>query len=83
MEDRLEYAHQFSKNNKKGLLSDKNCGCFYCLEIFNPIEITEWVPDSEGTALCPYCGVDSIIGEYTGLSITKKFLSEMNEYWFK
>ena len=82
MEDRLEYAHQFSRNNKKGLLGDKNCGCFYCLEIFEPHQITEWLTDSKNTAICPYCGIDSVIGEYSGFPITKEFLSEMRDYWF-
>ena len=38
-------AHYFSSNHKKQLLKDKKCGCFYCLEIFNPNQIKEWVDD--------------------------------------
>ena len=38
-------AHYFSSNHKKGLLKDKKCGCFYCLEIFDPNKINEWVDD--------------------------------------
>ena len=74
-------AHQFSKNNKDTLLKDKVCGCFYCLKIFEPSEIQGWV-DENKTAICPYCGIDSIISESSGLSITEEFLKEMNEYWF-
>ncbi len=75
-------AHSFSSNHKKQLLQDKKCGCFYCLEIFDPKEIKEWVPDYEGTAICPYCGLDSIIGESSGYPITKEFLSKMKARWF-
>jgi hypothetical protein len=76
-------AHQYCTNNKEDLRNDLVCGCFYCLEIFNPTEINEWIPDTKGTAVCPYCNVDSIIGESSGFPITKEFLTKMNDYWFK
>lgn len=75
-------AHKYSSNHKKQLLQDKVCGCFYCLEIFAPSEIGEWVPDPGETAICPYCGIDSIIGESSGYPITKDFLNEMKKVWF-
>ena len=52
------------------------------MKIFDPIEITEWLEDETGTALCPHCGIDSIIGNYTGFPITTDFLKKMNDYWF-
>ena len=75
-------AHKYSSNHKKELKKDKLCGCFYCLKIFNPKEIKFWIKDTKGTALCPYCGIDSVIGAYSGFPITTEFLSKMNEYWF-
>ena len=75
-------AHQFCTNNRKQLENDSVCGCFYCRKIFNPAEITEWLSETSGTALCPYCGVDAIIGEGSGFPITYEFLQEMNQYWF-
>lgn len=75
-------AHKFCYNNKEKLQKDQKCGCFYCLKIFDPAKIEDWIPDVTGTAMCPYCGIDSVIGEYSGLPITTEFLSEMNEYWF-
>lgn len=75
-------AHEFSSNHKNVLLKDEKCGCFYCLKIFNPNKIEEWIDDESGTAICPYCGIDSIIGESSGFPITEDFLKEMNNYWF-
>jgi hypothetical protein len=75
-------AHVFSANHKKELQKDRKCGCFYCLSIFSPVEIKEWIPDQAETAVCPYCGVDSVIGESSGYPITPQFLSEMKKYWF-
>lgn len=81
-DNRIKRAHDFCSDNKNSLTKDNTCGCFYCLKIFNPKEITEWIEDSNGTAICPYCGIDSVIGESSGFPITKEFLSEMSEYWF-
>ena len=75
-------AHKFCINNRSALKSDAACGCFYCLKIFDPKEITEWIEDTSGTAVCPYCGIDSIIGAYTGYPITHEFLEKMYRYWF-
>ncbi|EHQ91688.1 hypothetical protein [Desulfosporosinus youngiae] len=75
-------AHEFSSNHKEQLSKDKICGCFYCLKIYNPNEIEEWIKDINGTAICPYCGIDSVIGESSGYSITVEFLSKMKKYWF-
>lgn len=76
-------AHEYSINNKSIILKDKKCGCFYCIEIFSPTEITEWIDDKiDGTAICPWCGIDSVIGESSGFPITKEFLLKMKKYWF-
>lgn len=47
-----------------------------------PSEITEWIEDEGGTALCPYCGIESVIGENSGYPLTRDFLAEMHQYWF-
>ena len=81
MEDYIK-AHEFSSNHKEQILKDEKCGCFFCLRIFNPNEIVEWIEDEKGTAICPYCGIDSVIGESSRYPITKEFLKKMKEYWF-
>ena len=78
----LIVAHYFAYNVREPLLKDKKCGCFYCLEIFDPKEIKEWIADVSGTAVCPYCGIDSIVGEHSGFPIKKGFLRKMQQYWF-
>ena len=80
--DKLELAHKYSINNKPQLLKDSVCGCFYCLEIFNPSIIEDWVEDTCGTALCPFCGIDSIIGKSSGFPIMKEFLEQMYKMYF-
>lgn len=75
-------AHKKSINNKQELKNSKKCGCFNCLNIFNPNEINNWIADTDGTAICPYCNIDSVIAENDELKITKEFLNEMHRYWF-
>ena len=82
MKNDIKIAHKYSSNHKASLLKDTKCGCFFCLKIFSPTEIEEWIDDIEGTAICPYCGIDSIISESSSYPITTEFLSEMNKYWF-
>jgi hypothetical protein len=75
-------AHGHCNNNKAELESSKLCGCFYCLHIFSPAEIEEWVDSDETTALCPSCGIDSVLGDISGFPITKEFLNRMHKHWF-
>jgi transcriptional regulator with XRE-family HTH domain len=76
-------AHEFSSNHKEQILQDVECGCFYCLSIFSPRKIKKWIEDgTSGTAICPYCGIDSVIGDSSGFPVTKEFLGEMKSYWF-
>ena len=81
MDNKYLEAHRFSSRNRKSLEKDHICGCFHCTKIFSPTEITEWIED-EDTALCPYCGMDSVIGESSGISMTEQFLKEMHQVFF-
>lgn len=88
MFQRTEYhsAHQYSSNHREQIEESELCGCFYCLETFKPSKIEEWVDEDENefgqTALCPICGVDSVIGDKSGVPLTKEFLGGMNQVWF-
>lgn len=80
-------AHTSSNNHMAALQKDTRCGCFYCLSIFDPAEIEEWLIDDNpcdkhGTAICPHCGIDSVIGESSGYPITTEFLRGMQKCWF-
>lgn len=74
-------AHQDSIYHAERLAKQSKCGCFYCLEIFTPNDIIQWT-DQGRTALCPHCGIDSVIAETSDREITVLFLKEMQAYWF-
>jgi hypothetical protein len=78
-------AHKFSSRHRETILQSKQCGCFYCLKTFSPKEIDEWCDYNDAeigqTAICPRCGIDSVIGD-KDLKFDKEFFSKMKEYWF-
>ena len=87
-------ARRHAQHNQVELESSVRCGCFYCLQIYSPQDIVAWSglevsdfenPDSAcaGTALCPRCGSESVIGDTSGISIDHEFLNRMHEAWFQ
>jgi hypothetical protein len=78
-------AHQNSIRHRDEVMTSDMCGCFYCLAIFPPSEIKEWVDTKDGigqTALCPKCEIDSVIGSNSGYPIEPEFLAQMRNHWF-
>jgi hypothetical protein len=82
----LRTAHKRSIRHRAEIEASAVCGCFYCEKMFAPSEIEDWTDTSnplpEQTALCPHCGIDSVIGDKSGYAITRAFLAEMNKWWF-
>lgn len=85
-------ANIHSSNHRAEVLASKRCGCFHRLNIFSPAKIQDWVDYSPRkdtaikgvgcTALCPKCGIDSVIGSNSGYPITTGFLETMRRHWF-
>lgn len=80
-QDLLEAAHRHCSLNRAELQAGSYCGCFYCFAIFGPTDITEWI-DEDQTAVCPKCGIDSLLGSMSGYPITAEFLHCMHDKWF-
>lgn len=83
LEKYADKAYSHSICNKDELMKKQKCGCFYCLKIFNPKEIKEWIEDKCGdTALCPNCDIDSVIAESDEYELCEELLEFMNKKWF-
>jgi hypothetical protein len=75
-------ARPHCANHRVEIDASAAAGCFYCCETFTPDEIDAWI-DEERTAICPRCGIDSVIGDASGFPIAdKNFLKRMREFWF-
>ena len=78
-------ASRASFENWNSVKESHMCGCYYCGHIFPSSQVTDadWVPDRHGrTVTCPYCGIDSVIGDTAGIPIQEDVLQELYEYWF-
>ncbi|WP_211194765.1 hypothetical protein [Pyxidicoccus fallax] len=73
-------AHERSNQHREEVLASELCGCFNCLATFPPDRVREWVDEDE-TALCPECGLDTVLGARSGFPITPDFLRKMQAYW--
>ena len=81
---KLKEVHSHSINNYDEISKSTMCGCFSCKKIFTPNEVKNWIKDKNGkTAMCPYCMIDSVIGNQSGYSINSTFLNEINKNLFK
>jgi hypothetical protein len=69
-------AHEHAFRQRDELEHSDGCGCFYCFATFPPSEIKDWTDDGK-TAICPSCGVDSVIGSASGFPLTKVALRRM------
>jgi len=79
--------YKYSSQNRQYIFFSEAVGCFHCLEIFSPDEVAEWTDlknkQEEQTALCPKCGIDSVIPSgYGGQKLTPELLVRMNHHWF-
>lgn len=65
--------------------SSLRCGCFHCGSTFPASEIADWLPEEDGadTALCPYCGCDSVLYDTKELPLSTVLLSSMYTDWFE
>ena len=72
--------------HRRAVLAADLCGCFYCLFTFPPSSIVEWVDfDDDGvgqTALCPRCGIDSVVPSKPSRPVTLDLLQRLQSESF-
>jgi len=81
----ITQAHRHSIRHRDEVLASERCGCFYCCAVFPVAEVADWTDAWKGvgqTALCPRCGIDSVIGSESGYPVTPEFLAAMKAQWF-
>ncbi len=81
----LEGQHRRSSNHRQQILASAICGCFYCCETYPATAIEEWVDEVDGvgtTALCPRCGIDSVLPFERVDRVNPEFLRQMHAHWF-
>lgn len=77
----LKEAHKASSHHRKLVQASEQCGCFHCLSVFKSGQVREWTDQGE-TALCPDCGIDSVLPAAAGYALSQEFLKAMERHWF-
>lgn len=88
MKINLAKIHSKCGWHEKEILRSKICGCFNCLNMFPPTDITEWIEElkdcprgSGKTAVCPICDIDTVLPDTIETRLTVELLRAMqNEY---
>ena len=76
--DPIDAAFRHTGWNREEILTGNVCRCIFCLSAYPPSEIDEWIDEvsqDEITAICPICGIDSVLGDQCGFDLTDEFQS--------
>ena len=75
---KLYKTHDHSFKNKLEISTSRLCGCFCCCHTFPKYQIIYFGQERDGqyTAFCPKCGIDSVFGSASGISLDLKTLSK-------
>jgi Zn finger protein HypA/HybF involved in hydrogenase expression len=80
-ESQMERLHAYASHNKELIEKSDKCYCFHCKSVFESGEIERYL-NEETTAICPKCGIDSVIPDGMDEKIDETIISEMHDYWF-
>lgn len=87
IDQRLLDAHKVS--GESAIILSKNhdirlCGCFYCESIFftSEVDLSPYLEGGDHAALCPYCGMDTVIPETINFPLSANFLTAMEKAFF-
>jgi hypothetical protein len=74
-------AKERASRHRAELEASGRCACFFCFKKFATTEIKTWI-DAAETALCPFCGLDSVLGSGTDHRIDDQFLRKMHQHYY-
>lgn len=83
---KILYVHGY-KGDKYGSSFQslvKYAGVFLCERIFPATEVRECYRELGNglTAICPYCGIDAVLADASGVEVFPEFLHKMHKAWF-
>ena len=80
--EQIQAAIKFATGNREALAKSDRAGCYYCLTIYPANEVVQFLP-LEDTALCPHCGIDSVLADQSPYELNAATLEELHEFWFR
>ena len=74
---------EHAKDNELEIVASNQCGCIFCRHLFSARDISDWVTEGHHvSAVCPECGMDCVIGDKSGVPLSKELLKDMNRYFY-
>ena len=77
--EKIEQAMKFAISNKKAIQESPKAGCYYCKKTYKPSKVVEFL-EHEEIALCPKCGIDSVLPANSPYEPTNENLAELHQY---
>lgn len=77
----LYSAIEYATSNVEALRESEQAACYYCMKIYSALEVVEFIPE-ENTAICPKCGIDSVLPGTCGIEFSEENLNIINDYYF-
>ena len=74
-------ARTHASNHRREIEASDRCACFFCFGTFKASDIKSWI-DANQTALCPRCGVDSVLGSASNQRLDDWFLRGLHTQFF-
>lgn len=79
----LDAIHQLCFGNEQLLGQSAQAGCFQCLNVFPADAVNSWIADKPNrTAVCPRCGIDSVLADSMGLDVSADLLEALHNRYF-
>ena len=87
-EAELTAFHKLCGWHEDAVRASTQCGCFDCLRLFPASGISQWIEEQETsargrgrTAVCPACGMDTVLPESPDYVLSVELLSAMHKRW--
>lgn len=74
----IEHAPSQARHNSVEIANATICGCYQCKSIFSAGAVKTFIDDKR-TALCPRCGIDSVLPNITDTDD----LVKLHQRWFE
>lgn len=83
-EEQLQAYYSRIHNNDREILNSDLCSCLFCRQTYSAREVCDWIPNEDGTlnAVCPICGMETVIGDKRQGRIEHDDLKEVNLRFF-
>ncbi len=83
IDHKLTELQKHTHNNEIEILHSKTCSCIFCRQHYDARAVNDWVNDERGmSAICPECGMDTVIGDNGGEPLDKETLKALNLAFF-